>query len=283
MRTFKEITEYIKQEFVDNEVLADMYGLDVSKTFDEQFSKVSIEAVLVYVVAMASYICERIFAETRQEVSAAIDSHYIASLPWFQSIALDYQDGYNLVYDSKTFMFGYAQKDEEARIVKFAYARNHNVDVVSWVRVFVSKDGKEPLDEAELQRFSSYMQRRAPAGTNMQIISKKSDRLQINVQINYNPLLLKSDGSRIEGSGNPVKEAIQTYVDGIPYGGVFNKTRLVDALQAAEGVVDVILGDVYTAKDDTDFTLLQGNSYISSSGGLVVDSSNISYLAENEY
>lgn len=283
MRTFKEITEYIKQEFVDSDVLADMYGLDASKTFDEQFSKASLEAVLIYIVAMASYLCERIFAETRQEVTAAIDSHYIASLPWFQSIALEYQDGYDLVYDSKTFIFGYEQEDDEARIVKYAYARNASVDTISWVSIFVSKENKEPLEEAELQRFSTYMQRRVPAGTNMQITSKKSDRLRINVQVNYNPLLLKSDGVRIEGAGKPVDEAIQAYVDSIPYGGVFNKTRLVDALQAAEGVVDVILGDVYTARDDASFELLQGNSYTSSSGGLVIDSSNISYLAENEY
>ena len=114
MRTLNEITDTIKESFVNDETMAQMYGLDASKTFDEQFSLVSFEAVLIYIVAMASYLCERLFLTTSDEVTAAIDSRYIASEPWFQQRAIEYQDGYSLIYNPATYTFEYAEQDEAA-------------------------------------------------------------------------------------------------------------------------------------------------------------------------
>lgn len=193
MRTLNEITDTIKESFVNDETIAQMYGLDASKTFDEQFSRVSFEAVLIYIVAMASYLCERLFATTSDEVTAAIDSRYIASEPWFQQRAIEYQDGYSLIYNPATYTFEYAEQDEAARIVEFAAARSYlDTNDIRRIRILVSKKEKAPLSAEELSRFSTYMQRIAPAGTRMTFVSKQSDRLRISAQVNYDPLLLNS-------------------------------------------------------------------------------------------
>jgi len=283
MRTLSEITESIKSQFVANSELAELYRLDRSKTFDEQFSKVSFEALIIYIVAAASYVLERTFATTVEEVDTAIDSRYVASIPWFQQKALEYQDGYDLVFDNVTRSFGYAASDPKARIIAFAAVRTtRDANEVQWVQILVSKEGKAPLTEEEMLRFSRYMQRISPAGTRADIVSKQSDLLQISAQVNYNPLLLTSEGLRITDGSSPVNEAIQTYIDNIKYGGTFNKTKLVDAIQAAEGVVDVILLEVEVASADGEFVTLAGNSYPSSSGSFVINDIIISYLAEDE-
>lgn len=283
MRTLSEITETIKSQFVANSELSEMYGLDSSKTFDEQFSKVSFEALIIYIVAAASYVLERTFATTVEEVDTAIDSRYVASIPWFQQKALEYQDGYDLTFDSATRSYGYAAADDQARIVAFAAARTVRDDNdIQWVQILVSKAGKEPLTAEERERFARYIQRISPAGTRASVINKESDRLQISAQVNYNPLLLTSEGRRITDGTSPVSEAVQTYIDTIKYGGTFNKTKLVDAIQAAEGVVDVILLEVDVAVAGGSFETLAGNSYPSSSGSFIVDNLAISYLAENE-
>ena len=49
MRTIQEISAYLKECFTANETIQSLYELNLEKTFDEQFSKVSIEAVLIYI------------------------------------------------------------------------------------------------------------------------------------------------------------------------------------------------------------------------------------------
>lgn len=282
MRSLVEITDTIKQAFIDDATIAQMYNLDATKTFDEQFSRVSFEAALIYVVAMASYLCERLFATTSDEVTAAIDDRYIASEPWFQQRALEYQDGHSLVYNPATYVFEYATQDDSTRIVEFAAARTYlDTNDILRVRVLVSKKEKVPLSADELSRFGTYMQRIAPAGTRMTFVSKQSDRLRITAQVNYDPLLLNSSGERITDGVKPVDIAVQKYIDGILYGGVFNKTKLVDAIQAAEGVVDVVLQSVSTSSDGGAYTVLAGTSYASTSGSFIIDNLSISYLSQD--
>lgn len=283
MRTLNDITNDLKSSFVSNGELVAMYGLDSAKTFDEQFSKVSFEALIINIVALACYLVERTFSTTSDEVDAAIDSRYVASIPWYREQALAYQHGYDLTYNEATRSYGYAVDDPDARIVAFAAAREtKDSNEVQRVQILVSKEEKQPLTEDELSRFAHYMQRVAPAGSRLDVVSKASDRLQISAQVNYNPLLLTSEGKRITDGTSPVAEAIENYINSIKYGGVFNKTKLTDAIQGAEGVTDVILRSVDTATSNGDFITLDGNNYASTSGSFVVDGLIISYLAAYE-
>ena len=171
--------------------------------------------------------------------------------------------------------------------MEFAAARSYlDTNDIRRIRILVSKKEKAPLSAEELSRFSTYMQRIAPAGTRMTFVSKQSDRLRITAQVNYDPLLLNSSGERITDGVKPVNIAVQEYIDGILYGGVFNKTKLVDAIQAAgsasaEGVVDVVLQSVSTSSDGGSYTVLDGTSYASTSGSFIIDNLNISYLSQD--
>ena len=285
MRTFEEILAEIKSAFISNTVLRSAYKLSAAKTFDEQFSAVSVESALVYIAASVAYVLERTVYTVLDAVQTSLDSRVLYGEQWYYDKALAYQDGYPLVYDSATFGYRYEKEDETARIVKFAAARQVTDDSGrASVRIMVSGEDKEPLGSDALGRFTAYMRRIAPAGITMTIVSQAAVSLQVSAQIFYDPLLLDDSGQLVTGTAKPVETAIKEYVDGIKYGGVFNKTRLVDAIQTAEGVRDVILRSVsYRTGTSGSFTTLSGNSLAADSGCFAVQAMNIEYLsADNE-
>ena len=100
--------------------------------------------------------------------------------------------------------------------------------------------------------------------------------------VQYNPQVLTPDGKLISDPlVYPVEDAINNYLKGIVYGGALNKTSLVDAVQAAPGVIDVVLSGV-AVKPATasEYTPVEGNNYTSVGGSFVSNSlrSGISYV-----
>lgn len=282
MRTLNEITSIIKSDFVANQTLATTYGLDIAKSFDEQFSKLSLEACLIHVVAMSIWLLEQIIGTTKKEIDAQIERNYMCSVPWYHAKCMEYQDGYVPSYESTHYRYVYSASDANKCIVTFVAVREVVMDGVTTLRVLLSKEDKVPLTTDELARFSTYLHRIGAAGTHYDIVSKASDRLKINVQVNYNPLMLDGAGKKIVDKSEPVPAAVEAYINGIVYGGVFNKTRFIDAVQAAEGVVDVLFNEVQHATSEGEFTTLAGNSIESTSGSFTYELT-ISYLAQNEY
>lgn len=99
----------------------------------------------------------------------------------------------------------------------------------------------------------------------------------------YDPQILTSDGTRIDGGGKPVEDAINAYLAGIVYGGTFNKTKCVDAIQNVQGVTDVELGTVQTKTSTGSYTVVTGNNYTAESGCFISEelSNTITYVVQN--
>lgn len=262
MRTFEEIHSSIKSAWVSNTVLRSAYRLSASKTFDEQFSTVSVESALVYIFASVAYVIERIVYGVAEQVQQQLDSRLLYGEQWYYEKALAYQDGYPLVYDSEKFTYEYDTSDESARIIKFAAVREVDTDAGrKAVRIMVAGRDKKPLDAEPLARFGEYMHRISPAGIELQTVSGEATKIRLRIQIFRDTLVLDGSGKSIADGSYPVPDAIKSYLDGIKYGGEFNKTRLVDALQAADGVADVILSSVnYYDTQSSAWQTLAGNS-----------------------
>lgn len=282
MRTLTNITDTIKSDFVAHDTLAAVYELDRSKTFDEQFSKVSLEACLIHVVAMSIWLLEQIVGTTKTEIEAQIDKNYMCSIPWYHAKALEYQQGHRLVYNEKHHTYGYEVDDPKARIIKYVAVREVITAEATTLQIMVSKADRQPIYTEEMPNLYNYMLKIGAAGTKYQLISRASDRLKISVQVNYNPLVLDVWGGKILDGTQPVDIAVAKYIDEIVYGGVFNKTKLTDAIQSADGVVDVILNQVQHATASGTFTTLAGNSVESTSGSFTFELT-VNYLAQNGY
>lgn len=240
-RTINEIGKGMKEVLVADETIQEAYGLVPGRTFEEQFSKVSIEAILIYVVASAIWLMEQLWGEFRVETEQMIDESYVTSLAWYYGKALKFQKGDSLVFDEKTYSFGYPSMNDDKRVVRNVAIRQVTDEGVTKLKVYFSDAGKQPLTGDTRAAFEGYMREIGAAGTHYLFVSEAPDGLRVHLQVYYDALVLDSMGTRLEGGGKPVEETVEAYLNSLEYGGTFYGSKLVDMIQRAEGVKDVVL------------------------------------------
>ncbi len=90
----------------------------------------------------------------------------------------------------------------------------------------------------ELAAFTAYMGKIKDAGVRLECRSDDADVFEPTMVIYYDPLVLKNDGSRIDGaSASPVKDAVIAFLDSLPFNGVFILNSFIAAMQGVSGVV----------------------------------------------
>lgn len=240
-RTIEEISQSIKASFLANATLQDAYNLQPDKSFDDQFSSVSIEAIIINIVASVIWLHEKLWDEFRTSVETLVDSSYVTSQAWYYHKALEFQNGDALSFDEKTYSFRYPVVDESKRIVKNVAVREVTDDNVTKLKIYFSDDQKQPITGDQRKAFEAYMRQIGAAGTHYLFISQAPDELRVHLHIFYDPLVLGSTGVRLASGGKPVEETIENYLNSLEYGGIFYASKLVDLLQVTEGVKDVTL------------------------------------------
>ena len=267
-RTIKQIKASMTEQFMQDAVIMERYGFEPGATFDDTFSAVSIESIWFSIVASAVFVLESLFDAFRVDVNNTIEGAIVASIPWYHKISLEFQYGDSLVFDEATQQYVYPVVDESKRVVKFAACR----DLGGSVSVLVAgadSDGNPIALEADVKTaFEAYLKERKPAGVLISVESYGPDLIRLVMRVQYDPQILNPDGTLIvDPSVYPVENAVNSYLHDIIYGGVFNKTKLVDAVQAAEGVKDVVLDSASVKPaDSSTYSVVASNSY-SSVGG----------------
>ena len=256
-RTTDTIKKEMGEAFLAQKGVRAFYGIEEGKRFSQAFSPVSLESMLLYAVAAAIHVLEVLFDTLRGEVEDRAANAIVGSVPYYHRMAMNYQHGDALIYNEKTYAYGYPISDDTKRVVHFAAVR----DLGTSIQILVSgREGGRPsiLPNDTLDAFRVYMNLVKMAGVVLEVYSYSADRLIFN-----------ANGSRIRDNVRAVEVAVQNYLDGITYGGVFNKTRLVDALQMVEGVVDVELGECSYSIDGTNYHTITGNNFSSVGGSFV--------------
>lgn len=271
MRTLEDIKKEMTDAFMADPTIRVKYELNDGDTFNQKFSVVSIERLLFFIVASAHYVLERIFDEFRKDVMKQIETSVVATVPWYYRQALNFQMGDELKLDEATLKWHYPIVNADKRIVRYASV----TDKGGSIQVLVAKDNAgvpTQLSEDELRAFKAYMTSIKMAGVVIGIKSLPADTLSIHVSVVCSPLVYLPNGTRISDGKKPVEEAIEAYLKGITYGGVFNKTKLIDAIQAVDGVIDVELGACSATADGGTPQEIQGNNYSSRGGAFVAPS-----------
>ena len=258
------------EQFISDPTVREKYGLSGDGSFDETFSRVSIENIIFYIVAVAIYVLESMFDSFVEDVDDKVATAVVASLPWYYAVAREYQHGDELVFDEMTQEFVYPEVDPSKQVVKYAAAQDRGGGVAVLVSGQTAGLPSKLSDEI-LEPFKVYMNKRKPAGVILQVYSYDPDDVIITVEIQIDPLVLNESGQLLsDTSVYPVEEAVTAYLQNIVYGGVFNKTKLVDAIQQAAGVVDVTLESVKAkAAAASDYKTLTTNNYRAVSGAFV--------------
>lgn len=282
-RSVAEIKKTMTDAFMADATIREKYGLSVNDTFSSKFSSVSIENILFFIVAACCHVLEMIFDQHKRDVEDKIALAVVASVPWYYKMALAFQYGDSLVLNDRTWQYEYASIDESKQVVKYAAVRDKGTSVQ--ILVSGDQDGSPvPLSNDVLSVFKQYMNRVKVAGVILNITSKESDNVTVMATITIDPLMMNENGELLSDGSKPVEEAITSYLKHIIYGGTFNKTRLVDVIQAVEGVVDVELEECkYKPANSSEWTVLSGNNYTGNSGSYIpVDLENsLTYVVQD--
>ena len=192
----------------------------------------------------------------------------VASIPWYFDKAKAFQYGDALVLNPRTFGYEYAKIDTLKQLVKYVAVRDRGASIE--MLVSTEQNGKPtPLSDEVLTAFKHYINAIKIAGVVINVRTRKADELSIAVKVVVDPLKINRTGVDIASSEKVVEHAIENYLADIVYGGTFNKTKLVDAIQRVDGVLDVVLGTCkYKAGDE--FKEIVGNNYTAVGGSFVV-------------
>lgn len=284
-RTIGEIYNAIIDEKVNQTELTALQPLiDNEQTLLQDLkstSKVAIWRLIFWVTAVAIWVHEKIFDQFKEEVAATADSLIVGTDRWLQLRALEFQLGDQLQFIDEKYQ--YSTIDESKRIIKSASVITQNSQVI----IKVAKDDGTglltPLTTPELQSFNAYMLNIAPAGTNMGALSIDPDDILLDYDIVYDSLILSNTGESLASPGTfPVEDAIKNYIQGLPFDGVLNLTKLTDALQEVEGVIDPVLNSAQAKPSyQANYNTIAKN-YVAIAGYMALDAgSSLNYQLSN--
>ncbi|MBO4778101.1 MAG: hypothetical protein J5588_06360 [Bacteroidales bacterium] len=279
-RTVKDIKDEMTAEFKSDAAVIEKYGLDTSKSFDEQFSKVSIESILFYVFAFCAWAMEKLFDTHKSEVTTYIDEMKPHSLRWYVNKVRAFRYGQALITDTDRYDDS-GLTDEtiaERQIVKYASAEER--DGILYIKVAKDNSGtRSPLSTTEKNALEAYVNEVKDAGVRIDIRNEAAVAFKLDLQVYYNPQILSGDGTSLIAGGKPVEDAIKDYIENLPFNGEYRNMELIDKLQKIEGVVIPELGGAYSKiPGASEYTRIDAKE-ISYSGYYAFDkdNSNITY------
>lgn len=237
MRTIQQIKSELTDAFMADATLAAMYGFTPGAEFDSTFSRVSIENLLLYIVAAAVWTHEKIFLTHRREVEEIIDTLKPHTLRWYVEKVKQFRSGQSLIDGTDQYYDTDLTADyiEQLQVVKFAAAAEDNATV--YIKVATTGDEpRQPLDPQQCQALAAYIAQVKDAGVRVEIINEQACQLRLSLVIYYDPLLLNNDGQHLTNGTYPVRQAINDYIENLPFNSEYSNTALTDALQQAEGV-----------------------------------------------
>lgn len=233
MRSIAEIKQSMCDVFMQNETLAQAYGFTIGDSWNSVFNKVSIENLLLYIVAVGIYTIEALLNEHKKEVDEQIEAMSVHRPKWYRDKVLAFMKDMVLIEDTDQYdTTGMSDGDiEQARVVKYAAATENNDASLLTIKVAGYSNGQQsPLDEDTETQLRSYLQEIKDAGVRIALVNQEADLFNCTIDVYYNALLT---ASMVE---NAVRKAISGYVENLSFNSVYTNMELVDAVQNVSGV-----------------------------------------------
>ena len=204
-------------------------------------SKTAIWRLFIYIMSYTIYAFETILDKHYSDVTQKLTEEKAHTARWYRTKALAFQFGFDLIFDTDEFVnTGYTvEQIDNSKIVKYAAVVESEIDSRLIVKIAGETDGElNRLNEQQVTSFKSYMLDHVrDAGVKITVINYEADKLFLNLQINYDPLVLSSNGEHLINANYPVVDAIKAYMRELPCNGELVRAHLVDKLQQVEGVL----------------------------------------------
>ena len=246
-RTFAEIKLQMTESFIGNETIQEKYELTPGNTFEQEFSKVSLENIIFNIVAFSIWTLETLWDIFRSEITSEMAKQKIHSKQWYRQKALDFQYGFPVIAGTDQFdnTGKTAEEIETSKIVKqAACVKLISASGYGILRVKVAKEqGSElvRLEEQELSALRNYYERYAvDAGTQLKVTTGDADDLKLHIDVYFDSLVLSTTGTRLDGTGEtPVKDAIIEFLKSLEFNGALIIGDLRDKIKSVEGVAAI--------------------------------------------
>ncbi len=227
-RTINEIQTEIYQAKESEPALAELNST----------SKTAIWRLWIYIVSVAIWSLEKIFDQHKKEVDERLSESKPHTVRWYRNKALSFQYGFDLKEDSD--QFDNKGNSEEAignsKIVKYSAVVEKDTGQLI-IKIATEQGGKlQPISQTQQQAFEAYIAEIKDAGVRVTVTNYLPDRLLLDLEIYYDPLILDENGVHRLNANKPVEEAIEAYMKELPFNGELVLAHLVDKLQAVEGV-----------------------------------------------
>ena len=244
MRSIAEIKESMTKEFMQNEHAAKLWGFTVGDSWNAVMGRVSVENVLMYVVAVCCHVVESLMATHKKEVEDLIGTLVPHRARWYRDKALAFLDGKELIADSDEYdTDGMSEEDIEVlRVVKYAVAveLENDEDRALTIKVAGEDNNKkrQPLTEEQATRLKAYLNEVKDAGVQINLVNENPDGLSMTATIYYNALYSKDEVK------TQCEETVKSHIENLEFNGVLTVNNITDALREIDGVVVVKLGSI---------------------------------------
>lgn len=241
-RTIEEIKKEMTDYFVKNNSIQALYGLDPEKNFEDQFSKVSLESILFYVVAVCIWTLEKLFDRHKQECRELIDELKPHSLRWYANKAKMFQFGKSLVPETDQYdNDGMTEEQvQEQQVVK--YSAVVEKAAIVYVKVATGSPGNRgQLSREQEEALKAYFKEVKDAGVKLNVVNLPADRFNIDIDVYYDPQVFDNSLNKLDGTGKLVHNTIADFVENLPFNGEYRNSALINTLTEIDGVVLVEL------------------------------------------
>ncbi len=241
-RTIKEIKETMTKKWMEDSAICEKYGfeLDDQRTFEQYFSRASIESIWFYIVAFAHWTIETLFDKHTTEVDEKIRMQRNHTIAWYRTTAMNFQfsTAFNpqflpdiTEYDNTNF----TEDDiEEMKIIRKCSVTVADMDKPTLIIKVHKADG--PLTEEELEAFETYMSAKADAGVNLRIVSEAADKLVLSITVRRDPMVLDVEGLHLTSREDILRDTVEKHLENLIFNGAFYPTRLEQELMLQPGI-----------------------------------------------
>jgi len=244
-------------------------------------SKVAVWRLWAWLTAVAVWIHEKLWDAFKAEVDAIVAAAVPGTARWYREMCLNFQYQDELVYEN--FKFIYKPVDVSKRIVARASATEQGGNVLLKVAKLVNgipeKLSSDPSND-ELSAFTGYISKIKFAGTFCPIVSTDSDLLNASFDVYYDPTVINASGQLLSNTAiKPAEAAINDYLANLPWDGVMLKSAVIDAVQKAVGVQDVVLNLLQAKAHSALSYNTVTRTYRSVAGYITIDTLLINYIS----
>ena len=241
-RTISEIQEAMQKEWMQSTALQKLYGFELGGSFNAYYSKASIETLLLYIVAYCAYTLEVLFDKVKEEIEYRIDQQVPGRTKWYARKLKEYLDNFDIDEWGNPVTEGKTEAEIlSAQIIKHAVAIDEQTSGRLLLKIATEdSDGKKcPITDTEtVKRIEGYILKIKYAGVRTKLINVAGDFLDLKANVYYDAVKIKNT---VE---NDCISAIDTYIQNLPFNGVFTPMELTDCLQKVSGVCIIQLNEV---------------------------------------